>query len=55
MAKNKNRKQGGRQERPSRAGAQQVKSSVTEAGVQSQTQGGPTDVVRGKQRRFGHN
>ncbi|MFE0103866.1 hypothetical protein [Streptomyces sp. NPDC059009] len=59
MAKNKNRKQGGQQNRASSAeqAAEQAKSSATEAqsAMESQAQGSPADVARKHQRRFGHN
>ncbi|MEU5895573.1 MULTISPECIES: hypothetical protein [Streptomyces] len=59
MAKNKNRKQGGEQNRSSQAeqAQEQAKSTATEAQspLQSQAQGSPADVARKHQRRFGHN
>ncbi|MFJ5722635.1 hypothetical protein [Streptomyces sp. NPDC093149] len=59
MAKNKNRKQGSRQNRatdPER-GAEENKSTAYESQIQpqSQAQGSPADVARKHQRRFGHN
>ncbi|MFE0174868.1 hypothetical protein ACFWZ2_21340 [Streptomyces sp. NPDC059002] len=59
MAKNKNRKQGGQQNRASQAeqAQEQAKSAATDAqsAIQSQAQGSPADVARKHQRRFGHN
>ncbi|MFK4067952.1 hypothetical protein [Streptomyces sp. NPDC029674] len=59
MAKNKNRKQGGEQNRASQAeqAQEQAKTSATEAQspMQAQAQGSPADVARKHQRRFGHN
>ncbi|MEV0255438.1 hypothetical protein AB0H82_14425 [Streptomyces sp. NPDC050732] len=59
MAKNKNRKQGGEQNRASQAeqAQEQAKTSATDAQspMQSQAQGSPADVARKHQRRFGHN
>ncbi|WP_328678815.1 hypothetical protein OG905_30295 [Streptomyces sp. NBC_00322] len=59
MAKNKNRKQSGQQDRASAAerGGEQAKSTAYESHVQpqSQAQGSPADVARKHQRRFGHN
>ncbi|MDK0518968.1 hypothetical protein [Streptomyces sp. ML-6] len=59
MAKNKNRKQGGRQNRatgPDRS-AEQDRDTAYESQIQSQSQaqGSPADVARKHQRRFGHN
>jgi hypothetical protein len=55
MAKNKNRKQPGRQTRSSQD-EQQSKSTTTEArsAISAPAPGTPADVAR-KQRRFGHN
>lgn len=61
MAKNKNRKQGGDQNRASASeqAQEQAKSSAEQAEqrVQSnvQAQGSPAEVARKHQRRFGHN
>ncbi|MFI1399140.1 hypothetical protein [Streptomyces sp. NPDC020681] len=59
MAKNKNRKQGGQQDRASAAerGSEQAKTTAYEsqAQPQSQAQGSPADVARKHQKRFGHN
>ncbi|WP_406001426.1 hypothetical protein [Streptomyces sp. NBC_00829] len=59
MAKNKNRKQSGQQDRSSAAAhsGEQAKSTAYEsqAQPQSQAQGSPADVARKHQRRFGHN
>ncbi|NUK05771.1 hypothetical protein HRW23_16755 [Streptomyces lunaelactis] len=59
MAKNKNRKQSGQQDRSPAAerGSEQAKSTAYEsqAQPQSQAQGSPADVARKHQRRFGHN
>ncbi|QES41102.1 hypothetical protein DEJ49_08880 [Streptomyces venezuelae] len=59
MAKNKNRKQGGQQDRSSQAeqAQEQAKSTAVDAqqSMQSQAQGSPADVARKHQRRFGHN
>ncbi|MFF3247900.1 hypothetical protein ACFYWY_30195 [Streptomyces sp. NPDC002870] len=59
MAKNKNRKQSGQQDRssPAERGSEQAKSTAYEshAQPQSQAQGSPADVARKHQRRFGHN
>ncbi|AVZ77347.1 hypothetical protein SLUN_10085 [Streptomyces lunaelactis] len=59
MAKNKNRKQSGQQDRSPAAerGSEQAKSTAYEsqARPQSQAQGSPADVARKHQRRFGHN
>ncbi|WP_175420862.1 hypothetical protein [Streptomyces griseus] len=53
MAKNKNRKQGGRNDRASTAerGTEEARSTAYE----SQAQGSPADVARKHQKRFGHN
>jgi len=59
MAKNKNRKQGGEQNRSSQAerAREQADQSSTEAqqSPMSQIQGNPADVARKHQKRFGHN
>ncbi|WP_306333868.1 hypothetical protein [Streptomyces sp. KL118A] len=59
MAKNKNRKQGGQQNRSSQAeqAQEQAKSTAVDAQspMQTQAQGSPADVARKHQRRFGHN
>ncbi|MFC9848172.1 hypothetical protein [Streptomyces sp. NPDC127595] len=59
MAKNKNRKQGGQQDRSSQAerAQEQAERSSTEAqqSPMPQTQGSPADVARKHQKRFGHN
>ncbi|WP_055565216.1 hypothetical protein [Streptomyces atriruber] len=59
MAKNKNRKQGGQQNRSSQAeqAQEQAKSTAVDAqsSMQTQAQGSPADVARKHQRRFGHN
>ncbi|EST23141.1 hypothetical protein [Streptomyces roseochromogenus] len=58
MAKNKNRKQGAPQNRPSQAEQArehtQRQSEAHESPV-SHIQGGPADVARKKQKSFGHN
>ncbi|MCW7946421.1 hypothetical protein AAW14_31635 [Streptomyces hygroscopicus] len=59
MAKNKNRKQAGPQNRPSQA--EQSKERTHRPAAEShespipQTQGSPADVARKQQKRFGHN
>ncbi|MER5743730.1 hypothetical protein ABT097_10685 [Streptomyces sp. NPDC002225] len=59
MAKNKNRKQGGQQNRAAgpQRGAEEARSTGYESQIQpqSQAQGSPADVARKHQRRFGHN
>jgi hypothetical protein len=59
MAKNKNRKQGGQQDRSSQAERAQEQAERTSAEAQqspmSQAQGSPADVARKHQKRFGHN
>ncbi|MGX2997793.1 hypothetical protein JNUCC64_26590 [Streptomyces sp. JNUCC 64] len=59
MAKNKNRKHGGQQNRSSAAerGTQDAqRSSIESQAEQRQTQVTPGDVARkGRQKRFGHN
>lgn len=61
MAKNKNRKQGGDQNRASAAeqAQEQAKSSAEQAESRMkdavQSQGSPAEVSRKQQRRFGHN
>jgi hypothetical protein len=59
MAKNKNRKQSGDQNRASAAeqAQEQAKSSASEAQstMETQAMGSPADVARKHQRRFGHN
>ncbi|MEU4089316.1 hypothetical protein ACWD4F_28550 [Streptomyces aureus] len=59
MAKNKNRKQGGQQDRSSQAERAQEHAQRSSAQAQqspmSQAQGSPADVARKHQRRFGHN
>ncbi|MGA4848311.1 hypothetical protein ACOBQB_19400 [Streptomyces sp. G5(2025)] len=59
MAKNKNRKQGGQQNRASSAeqASERAKSAAAEAQspMESHAQGSPADVARKQQRRFGHN
>ena len=59
MAKNKNRKQGGHQDRSSPAERAQEQAQRSSAQAQqspmSQAQGSPADVARKHQRRFGHN
>ncbi|MCF3133378.1 hypothetical protein [Streptomyces olivochromogenes] len=59
MAKNKNRKQGGPQNRASQAeqAQEQAHRSSTEAHESpiTHTQGSPADVARKQQKRFGHN
>ncbi|MFE9447703.1 hypothetical protein [Streptomyces sp. NPDC006739] len=59
MAKNKNRKQGGPQNRASQAEqaqehAQRATSEAHESPV-SHIQGNPADVARKQHKRFGHN
>jgi hypothetical protein len=59
MAKNKNRKQGGQQDRSSQAERAQEQAQRSSAQAQqsmmSQAQGSPADVARKHQKRFGHN
>jgi hypothetical protein len=59
MAKNKNRRQGGSQSRAAQAeqAAEHSTSAATEVPSEAQPmpQGGPVDVGRKHQRRFGHN
>ncbi|MFK4225464.1 hypothetical protein [Streptomyces sp. NPDC019890] len=60
MAKNKNRKQSGQQDRASsseRGPEQAAKSTAYESHAQPhpQSQGSPADVARKHQKRFGHN
>ncbi|MFF6997089.1 hypothetical protein ACFY93_19330 [Streptomyces sp. NPDC008313] len=59
MAKNKNRKQGGDQQRSSQAEQAQERAQqhATEAqqSSMSHAQGSPADVARKHQKRFGHN
>ncbi|GHA16319.1 hypothetical protein GCM10010372_14840 [Streptomyces tauricus] len=59
MAKNKNRKQGGEQDRSSQPERAQEQSERSSAQAQqspvSQIQGSPADVARKHQKRFGHN
>ncbi|GAA2287815.1 hypothetical protein OKJ48_12765 [Streptomyces kunmingensis] len=63
MAKNKNRKQGGQQNRASQAelSQEQSKSALPESQPQAQAtmepqiMGNPSDVARKHQKRFGHN
>ncbi|MES9506068.1 hypothetical protein ACFXPV_34275 [Streptomyces sp. NPDC059118] len=59
MAKNKNRKQGSRQNRASgpEHGVEEGRATAYESQIQpqSQAQGSPADVARKHQRRFGHN
>ncbi|MEU1128229.1 hypothetical protein ABZ371_32765 [Streptomyces sp. NPDC005899] len=57
MAKNKNRKQGGRPDRASAAerGTEETRPTAYESPAASQTPGSPSDVARKHQRRFGHN
>ncbi|MER5657511.1 hypothetical protein ABT076_31335 [Streptomyces sp. NPDC002131] len=58
MAKNKNRKQGGQQDRSSQAERAQEQAQRSSAEAQSpisQAQGSPADVARKHQKRFGHN
>ncbi|GGX61393.1 hypothetical protein [Streptomyces fructofermentans] len=59
MAKNKNRKQGGQQDRSSQAERAQEQAQRSSAEAQqspmSHAQGSPADVARKHQRRFGHN
>ncbi|MER5556628.1 hypothetical protein ABT001_34095 [Streptomyces sp. NPDC002793] len=59
MSKNKNRKQGSRNDRATAAerGAEEAKSTAYESQTQpqSQGQGSPSDVARKHQKRFGHN
>lgn len=59
MAKNKNRKQGGAQNRVPRAEqapeqAERIPGDTTQSPL-SQPQGSPAHVARKQQRRFGHN
>ena len=56
MAKNKNRKQAGRQEQAARGGTGEARSAVTEGAPGAGTSAdGAGSGARGKQRRFGHN
>ncbi|MFD3310790.1 hypothetical protein [Streptomyces sp. NPDC058656] len=59
MAKNKNRKHGGQQDRSSQAERAQEQADRSSAEAQqspmSQAQGSPADVARKHQKRFGHN
>ncbi|MGW3426174.1 hypothetical protein [Streptomyces phaeochromogenes] len=59
MAKHKNRKQGGQQDRSSQAERAQEQADRSSAEAQqspmSQAQGSPADVARKHQKRFGHN
>ena len=59
MAKNKNRKQGGQQDRSSQAERAQERAQRSAVEAQQspmpQAQGSPADVARKHQRRFGHN
>ncbi|MGI5399635.1 hypothetical protein ACQEVG_09340 [Streptomyces sp. CA-135486] len=62
MAKNKNRKQSGQQDRasspehgPEQAAKSTAYESQAQARPQSQAQGSPADVARKHQKRFGHN
>ncbi|MEU3981829.1 hypothetical protein AB0F77_17300 [Streptomyces sp. NPDC026672] len=57
MAKNKNRKQAGPQNRASQAeqASEQAHRSETHESPIPQVQGGPADVARKQQKRFGHN
>ncbi|MEU5344430.1 MULTISPECIES: hypothetical protein [unclassified Streptomyces] len=59
MAKNKNRKQGGQQDRSSQAERAKEQADRSSAEAQqspmSQAQGSPADVARKHQKRFGHN
>ncbi|WP_151479215.1 hypothetical protein [Streptomyces albicerus] len=59
MAKNKNRKQGGQQDRSSQAERAEERAQRSSAEAQQpptpHTQGSPADVARKHQKRFGHN
>ncbi|MCX4909441.1 hypothetical protein [Streptomyces sp. NBC_00878] len=59
MAKNKNRKQGGQQDRSSQAERAQEQADRSSAEAQqspmSQAEGSPAHVARKHQKRFGHN
>ncbi|GGX53975.1 hypothetical protein [Streptomyces minutiscleroticus] len=59
MAKNKNRKQPGQQERSTQAGPAPERAVGSAAESQQATlshvQGSPADVARKQQKRFGHN
>jgi hypothetical protein len=56
MAKNRNRKQGGEQDRSSQPErAQEQSPAPAQQSPVSQIQGGSADVARKHQRRFGHN
>jgi hypothetical protein len=59
MAKNKNRKQGGQQNRASQPEQAQEQAQRSPAEAQqspmSQHPGSPADVARKKQKSFGHN
>ncbi|MCX4232953.1 hypothetical protein [Streptomyces ortus] len=58
MAKNKNRKQGGEQDRssqPEQSEQSERSSAQAQQSPVSQIQGSPADVARKHQKRFGHN
>ncbi|WP_165289383.1 hypothetical protein [Streptomyces fodineus] len=58
MAKNKNRKQGGPQNRaaqPEQAHEHTQRSQENHESAVSHIQGSPSDVARKKQKSFGHN
>ncbi|OIJ89041.1 hypothetical protein [Streptomyces colonosanans] len=59
MAKNKNRKQAAQQSRSSQTEKTQEQAERSTAETHQspipQTQGGPADVARKQQKRFGHN
>ncbi|WP_221360486.1 hypothetical protein [Streptomyces beigongshangae] len=56
MAKNRNRKQGGEQDRsPQTERAQEQSPAPAQQSPVSQIQGSPADVARKHQKRFGHN
>ena len=59
MAKNKNRKQAGPQNRPSKAEQAQEHTqrpaAETHASPMAQAPGSPADATRKKQKSFGHN
>ncbi|GHH74151.1 hypothetical protein GCM10018793_14670 [Streptomyces sulfonofaciens] len=55
MAKNRNRKRGGRQERPAAGGRAAQQAGSTGPGTDTGPGGGPAEGARKQQRRFGHN
>ncbi|GHJ38242.1 hypothetical protein [Streptomyces sp. TS71-3] len=55
MAKNKNRKQGGRQARPPAGGQAPQQAKDAGSGMDAEAPGGSGGSGRKQQRRFGHN